>query len=70
MVMDGFDDCIIGVAYRCGMEPVVVCDREIIIGKMIKEGSTEEEAIEWHELSKAGACVGERTPIFMSRLEV
>ena len=31
LYMDGFDDCIIGIAERCGMEPVVVYSRSKVL---------------------------------------
>jgi len=31
LVMDGYDDCVIGVLERYGMEPIVLYDKEKVI---------------------------------------
>lgn len=64
--MDGYDDCILGVVERCGQEPFYVYDTELIIEKLMDEGMTEEEAIEFHQYNQAGAWLGEGTPGFMN----
>ena len=35
LFMDGFDDCIIGVMERYGMEPIVIYDKGKVIAKHI-----------------------------------
>jgi hypothetical protein len=62
---DGFDEAIIGVAERIGMEPVVAYDTNKIIEILSRE-MTEDEAVEYFEFNILGAYVGERTPIFIS----
>lgn len=64
-----FDPCVVGVAYRCGMEPVVVYDREAVIGALMQDGLDRESAEEFFEFNTAGAYVGPRTPMFLERLE-
>lgn len=63
-----FDRCIIGVAERCGMEPVVVYDREHCIDSMMLGGLDREEAEEFFEFNTAGAYLGPRTPMFLTRV--
>ena len=67
--MDGFDDCIIGVAERCSKQPLLVYDREKIAESLMKDGCTYEEAQEHIDFNMAGAWVGEGTPLIMTRIE-
>lgn len=62
---DGFDDAIIGVAERIGMEPVVAYDTNKII-EILSRDMTEDEAVEYFEFNILGAHMGERTPVFIS----
>jgi hypothetical protein len=66
MIMDGFDDCIAGVVERIG-QPVIICyNREKILNKLMSQGMTDEEAVEYFEYNQIGAWVGEQTPCFIS----
>ena len=67
--MDGYNDCILGIVERCGQQPFYVYDTELIIEKLMDEGMTEEEAIEFHEYNQAGAWLGEGTPGFLKAYE-
>lgn len=67
--MDGFDDCIIGVAERCSKQPLLVYDREKIVESLMKDGITYEEAQEHIDFNMAGAWMGEGTPLIMTRIE-
>lgn len=61
-----FDEAIIGVAERIGMEAVVAYDTDKVIEILARE-MTEEEAVEYFEFNILGAYVGERTPIFVKK---
>jgi hypothetical protein len=64
---DGFDSCIIGIANRFGMEPVVAYDYDKCIALLVnRDGMSEEEAVEFFEFNTLGAWVGEGTPVFVS----
>ena len=66
MVMDGFDDCILGVCERFGFGPVVAYDYDKIIKKLIKkEGMTLEEAEEYYSFNQLGAWIGTLSPVFV-----
>jgi hypothetical protein len=66
LVMTGYDDCIIGMASRIGMEDCVAFDKDKVLEKLRKvEKMTEEDAIEWFEFNMIGAYVGETTPVFV-----
>jgi hypothetical protein len=47
LFMDGYDDCIIGICHQFGRSDVIAYDNDKVITKMIKEGMTKEEAIEF-----------------------
>jgi hypothetical protein len=59
-----FDEAIIGIAYRFGMEPVVTYDRTIVIDILARE-MTRDEAEEFFEFNSVGAWMGDLTPIFV-----
>lgn len=59
---DGFDDCIIG------FDPVnwkVVYSRSKCINKLVEEGETEEDAIDYLEYNTFNTYLGEKTPAFI-----
>lgn len=61
---DGFDDAILGVAERIGMEPVVAYSTPKIIEILLRD-MTEDEANDYFEFNILGAYMGERTPVFI-----
>lgn len=68
MRMDGYDDCILGVASGYGGEPRFVYSYNRVIKRLMADGMTEEEAIEFHEFNQAGAYVGPQTPWFLEEI--
>ena len=66
LVMDGFDDCILGVGTWFGSESFVIYDYDRVIAKLQSHGMTYDEAVEYHEYNQLGAYVGEHTPAFMT----
>lgn len=64
LVMDGFDDCIVGVGQRF-TDHFVVYDLKKVLAKLMADGMTYEEAIEFHESQQLGAWVGPGTPVFL-----
>jgi len=69
LYMDGFDDCIIGICESFGSLPVVAYDYDKVLANLQASGMTYEEAVEYHEFNQLGAYVGERTPVFIRRIE-
>ena len=72
MMMDGYDNCIVGVVSRFGQEPIVCYDMNKVVEKLLKmspNGMTREEAEEWFEYNQIGAWVGPLTPCFLDNLE-
>jgi hypothetical protein len=68
LLMDGYDDCVVGVVEQFGRPPIVCYDRELVIRKLMEDGMTQEEAEEFFEFNQIGAWAGERTPCFMTSL--
>ena len=70
LIMDGFDDCILGILERFSIDkPIVVYDREKVIAKLMdKDGMTHEEALEFYYFNQVGAWAGETTPAFLIKL--
>jgi hypothetical protein len=70
LLMDGFDDCILGILERFGIDqPIVVYDREKVIAKLMdRDGMTHEEALDFYYFNQLGAWVGEKTPAFLIKM--
>ncbi len=60
-----FDDCIVGVVERFGQNAILCYSYEAVIRQLMKEGMTEEEAVEFYHYNQVGAYVGEDTPCFL-----
>jgi len=59
LVMDDFDDCIIGICHRFH-DSFVVYDEKKVIAKLIeRDGMTEEEARELHDFNQLGGWHGD-----------
>lgn len=67
LTCDGFDDAIIGIAERIGMEIIVAYDKDKIIEILMKDMDYE-EAIEYYEFNILGAWMGDFTPIFIEKI--
>lgn len=67
---DGFDDCIIGLAYRSGIGNLIAYDVSKIIKKLMLDNMTEEEAYEFFDYNISDSYMGEKTPVFIYSLEV
>lgn len=59
-----YDDAIIGVAERCGMDPVVAYDRTRVIDILARD-MPREDAEEFFEFNTIGAWMGKNTPVFI-----
>lgn len=69
---DGFDDAIVGLVTRFGMEtPVVLYDRKKMIEILTKrDGMTEDGADEYITFNVEGAWMGAETPAFLLHWDV
>lgn len=59
-----FDEAIIGIAQRFGMDPVVCYDRTRCIDILARDMSRE-EAEEFFEFNTIGFWMGDATPVFV-----
>lgn len=67
------DECILGLAHRCGGDPVVAYDQQKVLEELANEFAEDAEdamtdALEWFGHNTIGAWVGNRTPIFIEIL--
>lgn len=62
--MDGFDDCIAGVAYGIDVEPRLVYNLNKVIESLMAQGMEYAEAVEYHEYKQLGAYVA-NAPVFL-----
>lgn len=76
LLVDGFDEAIIGMAERINLGPVVAYDTNKIIKILADDMDDEldEEskivlAYEYFEFNILGAWVGDNTPIFINKIE-
>lgn len=64
LVADGFDAAIIGITESA--EPVVIYDWDTCVEILrVRDGMSEEDALEHMSFNVTGAYVGSRTPIFI-----
>ena len=69
LVMDGYNDCVIGILERYGMENIILYDKEKVIQKLIDDGcDSYEGAVEYYEFNQLGGWHGDKTPGFLVRL--
>jgi len=69
MIEDEFDEAILGVAERIGMESVVAYDTDKII-EILSRDMPEDDALEYFEYNILGAYVGDRTPIYVNTIKI
>jgi hypothetical protein len=63
--MDGFDDCIIGVALASGRLPTLCYSVNKVLDRLIKDGMSMEESIEFFEYNILSAYMGNNMPVFL-----
>ena len=65
--MDGYDDCVVGMVSRFGIDGILCYDMEKVIAKLMKNGiPSREEAIEFFSVNQIGAWMGDKTPCFIT----
>jgi hypothetical protein len=68
LLMDGFDNCILGICERIGQPSIVAYDVDKIIDQLHLQGMTMDEAREYFEYNQLGAFVGDSTPCFIQKI--
>jgi hypothetical protein len=84
LLLDGFDEAIIGMAERINLGPIIAYDVEKIIEILANNMEVEEDdlvddqsieelkismAYDYFDFNIQGAWMGENTPIFISKLQ-
>ena len=67
IIYDEFEDAIIGLADRFGMDTSVAYDYDKVI-KILMEDMSYEEAVEYFDFNVIGGWVGDSTPVFIKVL--
>jgi hypothetical protein len=65
--LDGFDEAILGVVERIGLQAICYDTHKVI--EILMKDMTEEEAWEYYSYNMLGAYVGESTPVFLELFE-
>jgi hypothetical protein len=60
-----FDEAIVGVATRIGLEAICYSQEKVIDLLMKHDGMEYDEAVEYMEFNMKGAWVGDSTPVFL-----
>lgn len=68
--IDGFDDCVIGYVHPCGREPMLVYDEELILARLMEDGTSREDAQEYIDFNITGAYMGPGTPLVLIRSDL
>ena len=68
LLMDGFDEAILGICERCGASPVVAYDYIKCVEILVDQGLSRDEAMEYLEFNCVNAYLGEGTPVFITVL--
>jgi hypothetical protein len=69
LLMDGYDDCIVGVVERFGQNPIVCYDKDSVLRKLESYGMSRGQATEFFYYNQIGAWMGDATPCFLSSNE-
>jgi hypothetical protein len=70
LLMDGFDDAIIGFSQRMNEPILAVYSWTKILDSLVSSGMDEEDASEYIDFNILGAYVGEKTPIVVMDMEL
>ena len=65
IILDDFDDAIIGIVETMGSGPRILYSREKILEILMKDDMTEEEAIEYYDFNILNRWVNEQNPVFL-----
>jgi len=65
IILDNFDDCIVGIFEKFREGNRIVYSKDMIIKKLCEEMS-EEEALEYYDYNILGGYFGEQNPVFLA----
>ena len=64
--LNGYNDCILGVAYKIGCEDIIAYDKNKILEKLqLTDEMDEEEAEDFFQYNILGSFAGDTTPVFI-----
>lgn len=66
--IDGCAKALIGWFQRPGAGPLLVYDYDKLVACFVKQGMTEDEAVEWVAVNVESAWMGEGTPAILHRI--
>ena len=64
VILEGFDDCIVGVSESFGEEPRIIYSKKQIITKLMEDMS-QEDAMDYYYYNIVGGMFGTQNPIFI-----
>ena len=67
ILYNGYEEAIIGLAHRFGMETSVAYDYDKVL-EILSQDMSYEDAVEYFDFNVIGGGVGERTPLFIKVL--
>jgi hypothetical protein len=71
IIVDGFNEAIIGLAERINLGPIVAYDVDKMLKIMVeRDGMTYEEAMEYFDYNILGAWLGENTPVYIQTYRI
>lgn len=69
--LDGYDECIIGIAYDQKRGHLIAYSQEKIINTLMKrDGMSNEDAVDYFDYNIADAWMGDGTPIIIQTEEI
>jgi hypothetical protein len=67
VLYDGYEDALIGIAFRFNLPPLACYDyNKCILLLMNRDGMTHEEAVDYFQYNTLGCWAGDHTPIFVN----
>lgn len=66
IILDDLDDAIIGIVETMGSGPRILYSQEKILEILMKDGMSEEEAIEFYDFNILNLWVSEQNPVFLT----
>lgn len=67
VILDGFNDSIIGITEEFGNGSRILYSKEKIIKTLMeRDGMTEEESLEYYDFNILGLFAGDQNPVFLT----
>lgn len=66
IILEGFDEAIIGIVETMGSGPRILYSVEKILEVLMKDDMTEEDAMEYYDFNILNLWVSEQNPVFLT----